>query len=338
MQLSVEAATMVFRRPVTASWGTLTERELLRVRLEAGDGLAGFGEAAPLEPYDGVPLAAVRAALDAFAEIAIGCAEEELLEACAAERDLAPALAAVDLALWDLAGKRAGRPVSQLISVEAARSIPVNATIGAEDRAGAAAQAAAAAEADFDTVKVKVGVGDDAGRIAAVRAAVGPRVAIRVDANGAWEVDEAIAALRSLAPAGLELAEEPVHGVEPLRAVRAEVDVPLAMDETAAQEGAAGSGATDAVCLKIARCGGITGVLRDAAEARIAGSAVYLASTYDGPLGIAAAVHAAAGLTAGGPLPAHGLATLAAFEDAGERLHAVRGAIRVPREPGLGVP
>ena len=278
----------------------------------------------------------MRAALDAYAEVLADCAEDEALEACRAERDLPQALAAVDLALWDLAGRRSGRPVAQLISVEAARSIPVNATIGAEDRAGASAAAAAAAQADFDTVKVKVGVGDDAGRLAAVRAAVGPRVAIRVDANGAWSIDEAIAALNSLAPAGIELAEEPVHGVEPLRSVRAEVDVPLAMDETAAQEGAAGSGATDAVCLKIARCGGITGVLRDAAEARIAGSAVYLASTFDGPLGIAAAVHAAAGLTAGGPLPAHGLATLDLFAEPGERLRAVRGAIRVPSEPGLG--
>ena len=158
------------------------------MRLEADDGLVGLGEAAPLEPYDGVPLAAVRAALDAYARARDGeRAEEELLEACRAERDLPQALAAVDLALWDLAGKRAGRPVAQLISVEAARSIPVNATIGAEDRAGAAAAAAAAAQADFDTVKVKVGVGDDAGRLAAVRAAVGPRVAIRVDANGAWD-------------------------------------------------------------------------------------------------------------------------------------------------------
>jgi L-alanine-DL-glutamate epimerase-like enolase superfamily enzyme len=278
----------------------------------------------------------VRAALDAYAEVLAHCAEGEALEACRAERDLPQALAAVDLALWDLAGRRSGRPVAQLISVEAARSIPVNATIGAEDRAGASAAAAAAAQADFDTVKVKVGIGDDAGRLAAVRAAVGPRVAIRVDANGAWTIDEAVAALRSLAPAGIELAEEPVHGVEPLRSVRAEVDVPLAMDETAAEEGAAGSGATDAVCLKIARCGGITGVLRDAADARIAGSVVYLASTFDGPVGIAAAVHAAAGLSAGGPLPAHGLATLDLFADPGERLRAVRGAIRVPSEPGLG--
>jgi hypothetical protein len=64
---------------------------------------------------------------------------------------------------------------------------------------------------------------------------------------------------------------------------------------------------------------------------------VYLASTYDGPLGSRPRYHAAAGLTAGGPLPAHGLATLAAFEEPGDRLHAVRGAIRVPSEPGLGV-
>ena len=48
-------------------------------------------------------------------------------------------------------------------------------------------------------------------------------------------------------------------------------------------------------------------------------------------------MHAAAALAAGGPLPAHGLATLDGFEEPGEGLHAVRGAIRVPRAPGLGV-
>jgi L-alanine-DL-glutamate epimerase-like enolase superfamily enzyme len=340
MRLEVQHVSLALRKPLHAAWGVLTERELLVVRLHGDDGLAGVGEAAPLEGYDGVPMAAVRAALDAYAAVLAEPEDaplDELLEACRAERDLPQALAAVDLALWDLAGKRAGRSVADLISVEAARSIPVNATIAAEDRAGAAAAAAAAVEAQFDCVKVKVGVGDDAGRVAAVRAAVGRRAAIRVDANGAWSVVEAIAHLRHLAPAGIELAEEPVHGVEALRAVRAEVDVPLAMDETAAEQGAPESGATDAVCLKIGRCGGISGVLRDAAAARLGGSTVYLASTYDGPVGIAGAVHAAAGLSASGILPAHGLATLDVFAEPGERLRAVRGAIRVPRGPGLGV-
>ena len=127
----------------------------------------------------------------------------------------------------------------------------------------APAQRAAAAEAarnGFRCVKVKVGVGDDAGRLAAVRAAVGPEVGIRVDANGAWETPEyALANLRALEPVGLELCEEPVHGVEALRAVRAGTKVPIAMDETHDP----GSGAADAVCLKITR-GGITGVLHDA--------------------------------------------------------------------------
>ena len=99
--------------------------------------------------------------------------------------------------------------------------MPVNATIGADDRAGAAAAAAARRRATgFRCVKVKVGIGDDAGRLAAVRAAVGPDVGIRVDANGAWGTpEEALANLRALAPVGLELCEEPVHGVEALRAV-----------------------------------------------------------------------------------------------------------------------
>src|ERR687895_247889 len=84
------------------------------------------------------------------------------------------------------AGRATRRPVAHLLAAGAASLVEVNATIGAEDRAQAAAEAAAAARAGFGCVKVKVGVGDDAGRLAAVRAAAGPRVAIRVDANGAW--------------------------------------------------------------------------------------------------------------------------------------------------------
>ena len=180
-------------------------------------------------------------------------------------------------------------------------------------------------------------MGDDAGRLGAVRAAVGPGVALRADANGAWaSPDEALANLRALAPLDLELCEEPVHGVAALRAVRAASPVPVAMDETAAEPGAPGSGAADAVCLKVARCGGISGLLDDARAARAAGAAVYVASSYDGPLGIAAGVHAAAALAAKGPVLGCGLSTLAAFRDVGPGALAPRaGRIAVPRGPGL---
>ncbi len=339
-RLEVTPVRLALRAPVRSSWGELRERHLLRVRLAWGEDDFGVGEAAPLEPYDGVPLAAVAAALQAYESVLTAAGRDaghaELLAACAQERDLPQALAAIDLALWDRAGRRAGRPVAQLFAAGAASAVAVNATIGAEDRAGAAAQAAAAARAGFACVKVKVGIGDDAGRVAAVRAAVGPETAIRVDANGAWSsAGEALANLRALAPAGLEYAEEPVHGVDELRAVRAASPVPVAMDETAAEPGAAGSGAADAVCLKIARCGGITGLMRDARAARAAGSAVYVASTFDGPLGVAAGLHAAAGLAATGPVAPCGLATLALFEGMEGALAPVHGAIAVPDGPGL---
>jgi L-alanine-DL-glutamate epimerase-like enolase superfamily enzyme len=290
-----------------------------------------------LEPYDGVSLASVRSALDAYASVLASVdPTDDLLGACAAERDLPQALAAVDLALWDHASRRTGTPLARLIDPRAVGSVPVNATIGAEDRAGAASAASAAAREGFRCVKVKVGIGDDAGRVAAVRAAVGDQMAIRVDANGAWEsVDEALAHLRALAPAGIELCEEPIHGLEEMRTLRAKSPVPLAMDETAAERGAPGSGAADAACLQIARCGGISGLLRDARAARAAGTKVYVASNFDGPLGIAAGVHAAAGLRASGPVAYCGLATLGAFEGVEGVLEPVDGAVAVPTGPGL---
>ncbi len=323
--LSVRTERFTLPTALRASWGELREREVLVVRLDFPDGLWGEGEAAPLEPYDGVSMASVRAALDAYATVLAGLEPSaDVLAACRAAADLPQALAAIDLALWDHASRRTGTPLARLIDPRAVGAVPVNATVGASNRAGAAAAAADAARSGFRCVKVKVGVGDDAGRLAAVRAAVGPEVGIRVDANGAWgSPAAALEALGALEPFGLELCEEPVHGVEALQAVQAATRVPIAMDETHAPD----AGGVRAVCLKVTR-GGITGVLADARAARAAGADVYLASTYDGPRGIAAAVHAAAALRVTRPC---GLATL---PGAGA-LAARDGVIEVPAGVGL---
>jgi L-alanine-DL-glutamate epimerase-like enolase superfamily enzyme len=309
--LAVRTVRQRYDPPVRAAWGELRERTFLHVRLELGGADWGEGEAAPLEPYDGVPLDAVREALDAYSRV--DAPPEDLLAACAAERNLPQALAAIDLALWDRRSRHAGVPVGRLIAADALDSVPVNATVGAEDRAGAAAGAAAAVRDGWACLKVKVGAGDDAARLAAVRA-VAPDALIRVDANGAWATpDEAIAHLRALAPVGIELCEEPVHGVEALRAVRARSPVPIAGDETFAP------GAVDYVVLKVTR-GGISGVLEAARAARAAGSEVYVTHTYDGPLGLAAGMHVAAALR---PVVHCGLPATEA------------GAVRVPALPGL---
>jgi o-succinylbenzoate synthase len=318
MDVELERVTYRFRQPITTAYGTLTERDVLVLRLRDDDGNEGLGEAAPLPPYDGVTL-------------------EEAEDAIRAGSGQPQGVSALDIAQADLNSRIEGRPIAAAQAEHPAGSIAANAAIGATDRTGAAHAAADAVEAGFETVKLKVGVGDDAGRVAAVRAAVGPDVAIRVDANGVWDVDQALAALRSLAPAGIELCEEPVHGIAELAALREQLggEIPIAMDETAREPDAIASGACDFVCLKVAGCGGITPLWAAADTARAAGSEVYVASTYDGPIGIAAGLHAAAAL--GPDIPACGLATLSLFEGIDDPFPVRDGRIEVPRGPGLGI-
>ncbi len=336
MKVEVSFYEARLRAPFVSSVDSVDVRPLILLSLEGADGLVGHGEAAPLPGYDGVSTDDVRAALEdcrSLLSASDGRELAQLRDACARAAVLPQATAAIDLALWDLAGRRAGQPVWHLLGAGSAPPVPVNATIAAPDRAQAAQQAAAAAAAGFACIKVKVGIGDDAGRLAAVRAAAGPELSIRLDANGAWSVKEAVASLRMLEPVGVELCEEPTRGLREIAAVGAQTSVGLALDETASAPGALRRRVCDAVCLKVTRCGGISGVLSAASEARQAGYQVYLASTLDGPLGIAAALHAAVALR---PDRACGLATLSQFADRTDPLPPARGTLAPAPGNGLG--
>jgi L-alanine-DL-glutamate epimerase-like enolase superfamily enzyme len=340
VKLEFERRTLRLADAIQTSYGELTVRDLVAVTVVGDDGVVGHGEAAPLQAYDGVGVEQVEAALSRYVDVLAKSGQlngAQLVEACRRVADLPAALAAVDLALWDRAGHARELPLAAMITDDPAPDVPVNATLSAHDRAGVADQAAAAVAAGFDCVKLKVGIGDDAGRVAAARAAAGPELALRLDANGAWDVDQAVRTIDALAPAGLELVEEPVHGLQRVREVRERVAVRVAIDETAVEHGALGAGVADAVCLKISRCGGISGLIAAAALVRASGAEPYIASTYDGPLGIAAGVHAAAALASRGPVPYCGLATLDLFEGIDNPLPARAGRIAVPVAPGLGV-
>jgi L-Ala-D/L-Glu epimerase len=158
-------------------------------------------------------------------------------------------------------------------------------------------------------------------------------MAIRIDANGVWSPTEAEAMLRVLQPVGIELCEEPTSGLAAILELRHVTEIPLALDESAADAAAFGEAAADLICLKISRCGGILGTIDAAARARAAGYDVYLASTLDGPLGIAAALHAAAIIR---PARACGLATLGLFAGRSDPLRPSGGSIIAPATPGLG--
>jgi o-succinylbenzoate synthase len=164
--------------------------------------------------------------------------------------------------------------------------------------------------AGFGCVKVKVGYPGDLDVVATVRAAIGPAVALRVDANGAWDVETAVERLGALARHGVELAEQPVASIDDLARVRRRVTVPLAADECVRSLDDARRvrklGAADAVVLKVQPLGGVRAAL-DVADA--AGLPAVPTSMMETSVGIAAGLALAAALD---ELPfACGLATAA---------------------------
>jgi len=310
-----------FREPFVTSAGVLPARELLLLRIEDDDGAVGFGEAAPFEPYDGVSLDAVA---------------EALANGAGGPPSLPQARAAEEMALLDLEARRAGRPIGE----PGAEAIAVNRTLGGGPPEETARRAAEGLREGFSCFKVKVGMPDDAERVAAVREAIGPWPALRVDANGAWTVDEAVEAVERLARHDLQLVEQPCRSLEELAAVREAVRVPVAADESVATaddvRAAADAGACDAVNVKLAASGGFQAAREALAAARENGLEPYLSSTLDGPWGIAAALQLAASERLS---LACRLATLALFDAALARaLPGPRaGLLAVPQGPGLGV-
>jgi L-Ala-D/L-Glu epimerase len=336
VKVQIHRVSATLREPFRSSRGRTDRRDLLLLLLEDAPGIVGLGEAAPLASYDGVSADDAQAALEdcrAVLEASDGRDHEGLVADCQRLAVLPQAVAAVDVALWDLAGRRAGQPVWQVLGASEPTPTRVNHTLSATDRAGAAAEARSARTAGYMCLKAKVAIGDDAGRLAAIRAASGPDALIRADANGAWTVAEAQAGLRALAPVGLELCEEPVRGPDSVARLAALTDVPLALDETASIPGALDHRLCTAVGLKLSRWAGITGLVQATGRARAAGYEVYLTSTLDGPVGIAAALHVAALIR---PDRDCGLATLGLFADRPNVLPVRNGRMAVPQGIGLG--
>jgi len=309
------------REPFVTSGGVVYARELAVIRLEDDEGTLGFGEAAPLESYDGVTV-------------------DEVIDAL---RDGPPprgsppqARAAWELAELDLQARRRGRSLGE----PGADAIPVNLTLAAGPPEEVGEAAAAGLKDGYSCFKVKVGLPDDHARVGAVREAVGSWPALRIDANGAWSPAEAVRAIAALSVHDLELVEQPCATLEQMAEVRAAVEVPVAVDESIVGaddvQRAIELGACDAVNIKLSSAGGF-GPARDALRAaREAGLAAWLSSTLDGPWGIAAALQLAAGQHI--PL-ACGLATLDLFD---ARIAAAlpspsNGLMAVPQGPGLGI-
>lgn len=321
MRRSLLRLSIPLREPFVTSMGVVSARELAVIRLADDDGTEGWGEAAPLESYDGVSVDEV---IDA-------------LRGGPPKRGSAPqARTAWELAELDLQARRRGKPLGD----PGADAIPVNTTLPAGPPEEVAEAAAAGLRAGYSCFKVKVGLPDDVDRVAAVREAIGPWPALRVDANGAWTPDEAATRLTSLEPFDLQLVEQPCATLEEMAELRPRIGLPIAADESihSAEDvrRAASLGACGAVNVKLSASGGFGPARATLRAAHEAGLLAWVSSTLDGPWGIAAALQLAAGerLTL-----ACGLATLGLFdaEIAAALPAPVGGLMGVPQGPGLGV-
>ena len=150
----------------------------------------------------------------------------------------------------------------------------------------------------FHAVKVKVRAPNDVDLVAAVRDAVGPDVAVRVDANGAFDVDTAVQLIERLARLGVELVEQPVASLEDLAALRRRVALPLAADECVRSIDDARQlhelQAADAIVLKVQPLGGVRAAL---AVAEAAGVPAIPTSMMETSVGLAAGLALAAALS-----------------------------------------
>ncbi|MDX2225919.1 MAG: mandelate racemase/muconate lactonizing enzyme family protein [Verrucomicrobiae bacterium] len=210
------------------------------VRAETDDGCVGWGESC-----SGANLESIHEALKAMRPFVLG---RSPWESEAIRQDLwrhglwlfrrqtgAFAFAGIDMALWDLCGKESGQPLYNLFGGRVRESVDYFYYLSRGTPAEVARQTREAVARGFRVLYLKVGIGIEAEleMVAAIREAGGPGVKIRVDANGAWTVAEAIRNITALDRYSLDFVEQPVSQdpVTNMQEVRARVPVALSANE-----------------------------------------------------------------------------------------------------------
>jgi L-alanine-DL-glutamate epimerase-like enolase superfamily enzyme len=255
----------VERWPIAGSFAISrgAKTEAVVVVAELSDGVhRGHGECVPYTRY-GEPVEGVAAAIEAMAaDISRGLDRERLQSAM----EPGAARNALDCAFWDLAAKRAARPVHELLGLDPPKPVTTALTISLATPEAMAQAAAAAAERAL--LKIKLGAAGDAARIAAVRRAA-PRAELIVDANEGWTPDDLAANLAACAQAGVTLVEQPLPAANDDALARIARPLAICADESAHGRVSLPAlvGKYDAVNIKLDKTGGLTEALLMAGEA-----------------------------------------------------------------------
>lgn len=294
MKLTHEIVALRTKNPFVIARGGDSEYRVVRITVTDGDGVEGWGEAAPSKFYGETAdtvvqvLPLLAAALEGMDGWSLEAMEHALARAI---RFNGAARAGVSAALHDLVGKRLGVPLYKLWGLDPAASPPSSFTIGiAPDEATLRARVADAAQ--YPVLKLKLGSSWDERIVRVVRELV-PSKVLRVDANAGWTPKSALRIIPLLQELGVEFVEQPLHpgDLEGLRFVRERSSLPIVADESCLVSGDIPklAGVVDGINIKLAKCGGLREALRMVATARAHDMLVMAGCMIESSLGITAA-------------------------------------------------
>jgi L-alanine-DL-glutamate epimerase-like enolase superfamily enzyme len=295
---SFERHDLPLSESFTIARGTTETSAVVTVELTDEQGRVGVGAAGPSSYYgesaetvtDAMP-----ALLDAVEDVGDPHLQQTIEQRLAdVAPDAAAARAAVSIAVHDLTATQAGEPLYRRLGLDPARAPKTSYTVSIDDPEEMRDRARRLTDRGFDVLKVKLGTDADRERLGAVREGA-PDARIRVDANGAWTAEEALANTTWLADHDVEFVEQPVPAgdVDGLRMVSVEGDVPVAADESCvtAQDVPTVADAVDIVVVKLMKCGGIRSATRQILTADAYGLDVMLGCMTESTASISGACH-----------------------------------------------
>ena len=287
---------------------TMQQQTLVIVRLRCSDGVEGIGEATTIGglSYGDESPEGIKLAIDTYlAPALVGQDATNVHGAMARLNKVARgnrfAKSGLESAMLDAQGKRLNVPLATLLGGAVRNTLPVLWTLASGDTARDIEEAERfLEERRHNTFKLKIGrrsVRDDVAHVSAIKRALGDRARVTVDVNQAWNEAEAATGIAMLEAAGIDLIEQPTPREHrgALARLAARFVVPIMADEavTGPEDAMelARLGAADVFALKIAKSGGIFGMLRTAAVGDAAGIALYGGTMLEGAVGTIAAAH-----------------------------------------------
>lgn len=290
------------------SMATMQQQTMVVIRLRSSDGIEGIGEATTIGglSYGEESPEGIKLTIDTYLAPALVGQDATNINAAMLKLNKVArgnrfAKSGIETALLDAQGKRLGVPVYSLLGGAARETLPVLWTLASGDTHRDIEEAEMLlAERRHNVFKLKIGrrsVRDDVAHVSKIKAALGDRAKVTVDVNQSWNEVEAALGIAALEAAGIDLIEQPTPREQrgALARLAARFIVPIMADEgISGPEDALDlvrEACADVFALKIAKSGGIYGMMRAAAIADAAGVLLYGGTMLEGSIGSIASAH-----------------------------------------------